>query len=403
MKFFEFNQMKKPSKILLAVLVLVVLIFGAIKIFGKKANQPQYQTAKVERTNLVATVSSSGQIISSGFVNVTTQATGIIKKIYVKEGEKVKAGQKILEISLDIAGKQKSESAYSSYLSAKNSLESAKATLWSLDSSMWAANQKFINDAVSRGLAETDPTYIQQHDDWLAAEAKYKNQLSAISQAERAVTNTWLSYLLVSPVVTAPMEGTVASLSCAEGMILSGSDSTQRLAVIRVQDTPLAQVNLSEIDVPKIQPGQKATLEIDSLPGKTFTGKVVSIDKIGTVSSGVTNYPAIIRLDTSSPDLLPNMSITANIILETKENVLVVPSSAIQTQGDQSLVRVLRNGKEQNVFVETGLSSATQTEIISGLEEGDTVIIGTLSKTSNSTQRVSSPFGQQGGMFRMMR
>jgi len=392
------KKLKKSQKIAVVVVFAGVLLFLSWRILGKKSQQPQYQTAKVEKGTIVWTVSASGSVVSANIFEVTTQATGMVKKVYVADGEKVKAGQKIMEIELDLVGKQKNASAWSTYLSAKNNLESAKATLWSLNSAMWQANQKFINDAVERELPENDPTYIQENSDWLAAEAKYKNQQAVVSQAEAAVNNAWLSYQLTSPIITAPVSGIISGLNFVPGMVI-GSSSTgtsQRVAVIRTEGTPIASFNLSELDVPVVKPGQKATIKLDSLPEKTFTGKVMSVDRLGTTSSGVTNYPVIVQFDTESDEVLPNMAALVNIIIETKDNVLLVPSSAIQKQNGQNIVTVLENGKERQKQVEVGISSDTQTEIISGLSEGEVVISGRL--TGAKIQTGGSPFGGMPGM-----
>lgn len=402
MKFFGFLKNKK--RIIIFILGVVVVGGVGLRIL-RKGKSPQYQTAKAERGTIVWSVSASGSVVNANIFEVTTQATGIVKKVYVSDGDKVKVGQKIMEIELDLPGRQKATSAWNSYLSAKNNLESAKATLWSLDSAMWQANQRFINDAVARELETTDPTYIQQNDEWLAAEAKYKNQQQVIKQAEIAVNNAWLAYQLVSPIITAPVSGTISGLAYAPGMVigLSSTTSNQRVAVIRTEGTPIASFNLSELDVPVVKVGQKATIKLDSLPDKTFTGKVISVDRLGTTSNGVTNYPVIVQFDTASEEVLPNMAASVNIIIETKDNVLMIPSSAIQKQGGQNIVTVLENKKEIQKPVEVGISSETHTEIVSGLSEGETVVV---SKISGATiQTGTSPFGggMPGGTFRMAR
>jgi len=163
---------------------------------------------------------------------------------------------------------------------------------------------------------------------------------------------------------------------------------------------------LTQIDTPKVKIGNKATLTFDAFPNKTFTGKVVSIDTIGSVSSGVTTYPAVIKLDTQVPEIFSNMTTSATIITQIKDNVFLVPTSAVQTQNEQSTVRVLKNNKINQVTVETGLSSSTQVEITSGLSEGDTVITSVISSSQNGqtgSSQTQSPFSGigGGGAFRM--
>jgi multidrug efflux pump subunit AcrA (membrane-fusion protein) len=162
---------------------------------------------------------------------------------------------------------------------------------------------------------------------------------------------------------------------------------------------PIVTVNLSEIDVSKVELEQKTTITLDSIPDKTFTGEVIGVDRIGQTTSGVTQYPAIIQLDSSSDQILPNMTATANIIIGVKNNVLLVPSGAVVEQEGQPQVMVLKDSRQQSVLVETGLVSDTQTEIVSGVSEGNLVIIGTVSSDSDSQRGGTSPFS--GGMMRI--
>ncbi len=405
--FLWYKNLGKRQKAIVFLILVVSLGFLGWWILKEKKPKVQYQTAKVQRGTVVWSVSASGVVVNANNFEVVTQATGLVKKIYVGEGEMVEAGQKIMELELDMAGKQRNASAWASYLSAKNNLESAKATLYSLDSAMWKANQEFLNDAVSRGLSVDDPTYIQENDDWLAAEAKYKNQKEVVSQAQAALNNAWLSYQLSSAVITAPVSGIILGINYAPGMVIGGSSSSSSnypVAIIRTEGTPLASFNLSELDVPVVKVGQKASVKLDSLPEKSFTGKVVGVNRLGTVSNGVTNYSAIVRFDAFSEEVLPNMAASASIIIEVKDSVLFVPSLAIQKQAGQSTVVVLENGKERQKIVEVGISSETQVEIISGLSEGEEVVIGRTGDT-RTFGGVSSPFGMSGmgGIGRMTR
>jgi HlyD family secretion protein len=152
-------------------------------------------------------------------------------------------------------------------------------------------------------------------------------------------------------------------------------------------------VNMTQIDVPKIKIGNKVTVTLDAFSGKTFTGKVISIDSVGAVSSGVTTYPTVILLDTDSADILTNMTGQANIITDVKDEALLVPVSAIKTQTDgTSSVQIMKNGVPTTVTVEAGVSSDTQTEILSGVSEGDTIVTSTVSTGAKTTSSTSSPF-----------
>ncbi len=383
--------MKKIKEILsghkrLVIILLVGLVgLGGWFFWGRRNNTtPQYQTSAVSRGTVISAISASGQVVTSGRMPILSAASGQVKQVLVKNGDRVTAGQKILEVTLDPTAAQKSAAALSSYLAARDKINS-------LQSALFKANQAFVNDkGVSNpsDTQKTDPKYVEENADWLQAEADYKNQQVAVAAA-------WLAYQQLSPDLVAPVSGTVSDLTYIPGMLISGAVSSgiaqsQTIATVVSDSEPIVAVNLSEVDVNKVHESDKVTLTFDALVDKTFTGRVMGINKTGVVSSGVTNYPAIIKLDTKVPEILPNMSVSTNIILASKQDVLLVPSEAVQTQNGQSSVRVLKNGQAQTVNVETGLSSDTQIEITSGLNEGDEVITGTAATSATPTG--TSPF-----------
>lgn len=408
----RFAQLSLVSKIIIIVFLLVVVWGGYTKVSSSTSKQPQYQTVKVERGTIVLSLSASGQIASAGNMPVTTQTSGVVKKVFVKNGTVVKAGQNLFEMNPDQQSLQRQTQAWASYLSAKNSLDSANAALYTLQSDMLTQWKGYMDIAQSSTYQNSDkspkidqrmlPEFISTNDDWLATEAKYKNQQGVIAQSKASLTSAWNSYQAVSPMVSAPIAGRVEDITLVLGMVISsqtnssGNVTAQRLATIKTDANPIATFNLAEIDVVKVAAGQKVTITLDALPDKTFTGKVIGVDKTGVVSSGVTNYPTTVQFDTQPVDVLSNMSATANIIIDSKDDILLVPSSAVQTISGQSTVRVMRNGKVIQQPVELGLSSDTQTEIISGVNEGDEVVTSTV--TSGQTTGTSgSPFSALGG------
>lgn len=395
-------------KIFLVVFLIIVAFIGYRKYRISQSAAPIYQTAKAEKGTVVSGISASGNVVSTNFIEVNTQASGVVKTVFVKDGNQVSKGTKIAEITLDLTGQQRQASAWSGYLSAKNSLESTKINQLKLQSQMFTNWDEFKLLAESDTYENPDgsPKYNERalaefhiaEKDWLASEAEYKNQQNVIVQAQAALNNTWLAYKQSSQVITAPIAGKVSNVGLVEGMIVnaggsqsnstsnttSNSSSALRAAVIQNSGKTIVSADLTEVDVNKVAVGQKATVTFDSLADKTFTGTVVTVDKIGTVSNNVTNYPINIQLDTQSEEILPNMAVNATIIIDSKSDVLTAPSSAVQTANGQEIVRVLRNGKVEEIEVETGISSETDTEIISGLKEGDEVI--TSSQNGQTTQ-----------------
>jgi macrolide-specific efflux system membrane fusion protein len=400
----KIKNLGKITKIVLAVVVVVVIIV-IVKNLTASKSATQYQTGQVTKGTLVVSLTEAGQVSVANKVSIVTQASGIVNNVYVKSGQTVSAGDKIADITLDTAGQQRQAQAYSSLLSAQNSLQNANAQLYTLQNQEFVANQKFINDKGIPNPTDTDkldPVYIEEDATWLAAQAAYINQSGTIAQAQANVNNASLSYQLTSGTITASTNGTVGDLIITKGMQIGSSNTTagsstntsnQAVASIITGNATTVSINVAEVDAPQIKVGQAATITFDALPNQTFTGKVMGINTTGAVTSGVTTYPAVLQLDdTSNTSIFPNMTATANIITKVDDNVLLVPSAAVQTVGTTSTVRVLKNGQISTVTVQTGDTSDSQTVITSGLSEGDTVVTSVISTATTTTSASSSPF-----------
>ncbi|MCX6705636.1 MAG: efflux RND transporter periplasmic adaptor subunit, partial [Candidatus Woesebacteria bacterium] len=270
MKIWEWF-LKDQKRLVIAGVILVVFIGLGIYFSKKNSNKVTYQTSTVQKGTIVSTISSSGKALTAGILNINTSASGVVKKVYVKDDQIVYAGQKIADITLDSAGQQTYSQALASYLSAKNSVVSANTSYYTLQAAAFSANQKFINDAVARTLSTTDPTYIQEYDAWKASEANFLAQGTSVSQANASFNNAAINLQQNSPVVTSPFAGKIGNVGLVEGMIIVGGNS-QRIATIENETTPIVTVTVSEIDVPKVKVGQKATITFDSITDKTYTG-----------------------------------------------------------------------------------------------------------------------------------
>lgn len=385
-------------KILALVLVIGLLYFGYTK-YKTSSAKPTYQTTTAERGTLVVALSASGNVTSANNSPVLTDATGVVSKVYVKEGDKVVAGQKLADLELDQDSKQRYLQSSANYQSAKNSLANAQASSYSANTAMWVAHEKLMSDAVSRNLAPEDPTMIMQSSDWNSAELKYKTSLDAIKQAQTSLSSASLSLRQSSPTIYAPISGKVTGLTLQIGTVISatagtstsGSTTTKKIASITTAAAPIISVNLTEVDAPKVKVGNKVTITVPSL-NKTYVGHVASIDISGSVSSGVVTYPTYIQLDTAETDLLPNMTISASIITDTKDNVILIPSSSLKTQNGTSAVQTLKNGVLTIVEAQLGLQSDTQVEVVSGVNEGETVVTAVTQTSASKATKTTSVF-----------
>ena len=216
--------------------------------------------------------------------------------------------------------------------------------------------------------------------------------------------------------IHAPFGGTVAKLDVKVGDPAgSGTTIATLIANEQVVDIPL-----NEVDVAKAKVGDKTTLTFDAVPNLTLTGKVASIDTIGTVTSGVVNYTVTINFDTTDPSVKPGMSTTASIITLVHADVLTVPSAAVKNSSNGSYVQAfdattLADGSDATagttgtgsnsitsatppgqIPVTIGISDDTNTEIISGLTEGQKIVIRSIAPKTTTATSAPSILGATG-------
>ncbi|MFA6257571.1 MAG: HlyD family efflux transporter periplasmic adaptor subunit [Candidatus Paceibacterota bacterium] len=217
--------------------------------------------------------------------------------------------------------------------------------------------------------------------------------------------------------IRAPFDGILASVNIKK----ADSINTSTVVATLITKTQLAEISLNEVDVAKIKIGQKSTLTFDAIPDLSISGVVAEIDTIGTVSQGVVTYIVKISFDTQDERIKSEMSVSASIITDMKQNVLVVPNSAIKSLPANSRVgQVGRNYvesfdtplalptdrsigyiskiKPNKIPVEVGLTNDSDSEIISGIKEGDEIVIRTILPTT-ATPATTAPslFGGTGG------
>lgn len=387
------------KKLAIILIVLSALAFFTWSTTSRPSQSTQYTTVTAKRGPLVLSTRVSGSITSGSKIAINSRVSGLVKDVFVSNGEYVNAGDKIAALTLDPASLQKKTAAWADYLTAKNNLDIAKNQMNALQAVLFETNQTFVKGAGTQNPILDDPTYIIQKANWLKAESDYINQKNIITAAETALSSAWLAYTQSSDTITAPFSGYISDLYITPNSPVTGTaDIVQSIGFIKLKDMkPTAVVNLTEIDVTKVRLGQKTTMLLDAFPDKTFSGLITAINTNGSVLSGVTTYPVTITFDTQEENIYPNMEISATIINKTKNDVLTLPISSIINQNGQNLVRVLNKNKVTLVPVITGDSTDTQTEIISGINEGDTIITGSVALSSDTSTQASFPFGSFGG------
>jgi len=389
----KFKNLSKKKKIIL-FLILAVVSYFTYKNFSKSSDEIIYKTENVKKGTIISLVSDTGEILTSGKVDIPSTITGITENVYVKNGDFVKSGQKLFSVK-STASQADKTAAYATYLKAKSSLESAQNSLLTLESSMWSAHEKYRDDGWGRTI--DDPIYIQTNRDFLAAEANYKNQQEVITQAKISLSNAWLEYQTVAGGdVTAPIAGTIANLSVSPGQQITAGDIS---AMIKNETDSWAKLSVSEGDVGKISVGQTATVYVDALSGSQFKGTIDRFDDIGTDTSGIITYNVYVNLGRIEETVKAGMTVQIDIETARAEDVLLVSNTAIKTYQGVKAVQVLDKDSGEPLYlpVEIGIVGDTQTEIKKGLTEGQEIIVSQ-SAGSDSSSGSSSGF-PAGGMM----
>ena len=180
---------------------------------------------------------------------------------------------------------------------------------------------------------------------------------------------------LDSAILTAPAAGIVASIANQVGEYVTGGNTNSAFMVLTNTQSLVLHGTIGESDIAKLKLGQVANLTIDALTGQRMTGKVTSLDPVATISQGVPVYGIDIAIDVPGQGVKAGMTASAAVILASKQNVLTVPNTTIRTINGQRGVQVLRDGEVVDTVATFGLANDTVTEVVSGLAEGDVVVI----------------------------
>ncbi|WP_246843106.1 efflux RND transporter periplasmic adaptor subunit [Allokutzneria sp. NRRL B-24872] len=350
--------------VLLILIVLVAGFFAVRLLFpGQSAQGAAPRTVPVSTGSVSATVSAAGTVQSASTVGVNFGTSGTVKKISVKVGDKVSAGQELARLDAT-ALQSKVDQAAASVDAAQAALNAVKA-------------------------------------DDTATLAQRKSQLT---QAKAALTEAKAN--LSSSVLKAPAEGTVVSISGSVGnpagsssggsssggsssanSSSSSSSSSTTSGFVVLSDLVNFQVkaNIAEIDTSRLKVDQESTVTINALPDKQFPARVSQIDLTPTTSGNVVQYGVTLSLNQVPEGLKPGQSASVQVVVAKVDNAVTVPSFAVQSTGGAHRVSVWSNGQQSVRAVQVGVKGEQSTQITSGLTEGELVVIPTA--TANTQQQ----------------
>jgi len=267
--------------------------------------------------------------------------------------------------------------------SAEAAVLSAKTQLETVSQGPTPDQLKSAEAAVASAKAALDAKQAPSDTDVAIAQETVKQSQIAVDTAQANLDAASLK---------APFDGMVASVTGNVGELVGTST-----VVVTLLDPKTVRIDttIDESDIAKVKVGQDAVLTLDSLPGFRLQGKVTAIAGSANVQQGVVTY--VVSITPSQPNdgtLKAGMTVSANIVTESKDNVLMVPSRAVRAVGRNRVVEVMVNGKTEQRTVQVGMTNDTYTEITSGLQEGEQVVIPS---TTAAAPRTGGGFGGFGG------
>jgi len=389
----------------LAVLACVLLLAAGGAWYSLRGSRTEvsYQTAKAERGDLSATVTSSGTINPVVTVTVGTPVSGIIKELFADYNSLVKKGQVIAQID-PATYRALVEQSRGSYLNAQANLDKAKVTLTDAERTM----KRYQN------LVKDGSVAVSDYDTYATAAASARAAVGAaagsVAQAKGAYdqAKTNLDYTTI----TSPVDGIVISRVVEVGQTVTASMSTPTLFTI-AQDLTKMQISatVDESDIGKVHEGGNATFSVDAYPETHFSGTVTQVRNAATTVSNVVTYSVIVTVDNSELKLKPGMTANVTFVAATREGVLKIPTAALRfrpktadgksveagkLEAGKKRIYVLNGGKPQPVVITTGIGNDKQTEVTSGdLAEGAEVILEAL--TGTAAKKSTNPMGAASG------
>jgi HlyD family secretion protein len=375
--------MKMPSKSVVVLLVLVLVITGAslaYRHFSATGPEQQYRTQAVEKGEVKQIVSANGTINPVTLVNVGTQVSGTVKKLYVDFNSKVEKDQVLLELDDALLAAQQKQS--------KANQQSAIASLELATANEARVRSLFGQEYASR--LEMD-TAVQARK---AADAQLQSAKAAVEKDHANLAYT---------VIRSPVSGVVVDRSVDVGQTVAASLQTPTLFKI-AQDLSKMQIdaNFAEADIGNIRVGQTVRFTVDAFAGRNFKGEVKQVRLSPTIQSNVVTYDVVVNVNNPEQILMPGMTAYVSIAVEERKDVLLVPNAALRfkpanaepakrSTGDAAAAKtgkpkrdafsgnvyVLQGGALAPVIVTLGITDNRNTEIVGGeIKVGDQVVTG---------------------------
>ncbi len=397
------NGKKKNRRviyILSAFIVLVLIVLGLVAATHGSTKIDPSKLAKVERGDLAKSVVATGKIYPITNVEVKSKASGIVQKLLADYGENVKKDQVLAELDkeqiLAEVNQEKAslQAAEAAARAAEADLEHAKVDAEGPDIPMlkraYERAQKMAKDGVVSESALDDAqrnyemaTNKQQlgKANVISATSKLKQAEAQVAQAKAQLDEKEKEYQ--NSTIVSPIDGMVLSRdvevgSAVSSILVLGSSATLVMTLGDIREV-YVKGKVDESDIGKVYLGQPARIKVESYKDRTFSGKVTKISPMGVEKDNVTTFEVRVSIDNSKGELKSQMTANAEILMEEHKGILMVPEGALIYDKDRkaSVEIPEPNGKDgrKKVDVAVGISNGSKTELLSGLKEGQQVIL----------------------------
>jgi HlyD family secretion protein len=427
--------MSRNKKILIGVGVVVVM--AALAFVNIKFRRQEGVTVNVEsvqKRDLQAVVSASGKIQPHDLVNISADTVGRVTNLAVDEGVRVKKGQFLMQIDPKLLASA-ADQAQASLAAARSQTEQLRVAAQSAHAALKQAQDEFSRQqqlwkqglTTKQALDTSESTLRMREADAASADKQIDTQQLRMRQEQAALDSA--RYTLSKVRILSPIDGIVTRRNIEEGeTVVVGTMNNAGTVLLTIADMSVieAQVEVDETDIPTVTIGQKATITIDAMPGRTFHGRVTEIGNSpiqsatgtqATAATQATNFLVKVKIDDRIPDVRPGFTCTADITTATRTAAVSVPIQAttvreVVVDREGNIVRppqtdkrrrrtttatvqdlkageqrkelegvfVVRNdNRAEFVPVKTGIAGEKYFEVLGGLKEGDKVVIGPFS------------------------
>ena len=394
---------KRRRRIIIGSIVALILVGGGYGVYA--ALRPSHEIdpsklAAAERGDLAKVVVATGKIQPLSKVEVKSKASGIVKKLYVDYGDRVKTGQLLAELD-KVQLEASLRAAQANYQAAQAAKDSAEATLERnkvdaegpdvpfLKLNMERAEQMFKDGVMSKSLVEdAEKNYqlalnkqVSAQRNLAVSRAEIAKAVAQEAQAKAALENAEED--LRNSTIISPIDGLVLSRDVNVGdavssILVLGSQATLIMTLGDVSEV-YVQGKVDEADIGKVYMGQPARIVVESFKDKKFIGKVTKISPLGKEKDNVTTFEVRVSISNPTGELKANMSANAEIVLEEKKSVVMVPEASLIYDKDRNASVESPDAKAENgrkkIPVKLGISNGVKTEIVSGINEKQKVIL----------------------------